>query len=59
MGPLAVAAAKRVMLRGEDAALPTANEMEAVAFAALFGSDDQREGMKAFVEKRTATFSGK
>jgi len=59
VGPLAVAAAKRVMLRGEDAALPTANELEAVAFAALFGSEDQREGMKAFVEKRAATFSGR
>jgi enoyl-CoA hydratase len=59
VGPLAVAAAKRVMLRGEDAALPAANEMEAIAFSALFGSEDQREGMKAFVEKRTATFSGK
>ncbi len=58
MGPLAVAAAKRVLLRGEDMALPTANELEATAFAALFGSADQREGMKAFVEKRAAAFKG-
>jgi enoyl-CoA hydratase len=57
-GPLAVEAAKRVLLRGEEADLAAANELEAQAFAALFGSADQREGMKAFVEKRTAAFTG-
>jgi enoyl-CoA hydratase len=57
-GPLAIAAAKRVILRGADVPLPTANELEATAFAALFGTSDQREGMKAFVEKRAAKFEG-
>jgi enoyl-CoA hydratase len=58
-GPLAIASAKRVLLRGEDADLVGANELEAASFAALFGSDDQREGMAAFLEKRTATFHGR
>ncbi len=58
MGPLAIAAAKRVTLRGEDQALTTANELEATAFASLFGTADQREGMAAFLEKRPAKFSG-
>ena len=57
-GPLAVEAAKRVLLRGEETDLAAANELEAQAFAALFGSADQREGMKAFTEKRAATFRG-
>ena len=57
--PLAVAASKRVMARGYDADLPTANELEATAFSALFGSEDQREGTAAFVEKRQATFKGR
>jgi enoyl-CoA hydratase len=57
-GPLAVAAAKRVILRGADVPLPTANELEATAFAALFGTADQREGMRAFLEKRGAKFEG-
>jgi enoyl-CoA hydratase len=58
-GPLAVAAVKRVIARGADVPLPTANELEATAFAALFGTADQREGMRAFLEKRPAVFEGR
>ena len=58
-GPLAVAAAKRVILRGEDAGLPAACELEAQAFATLFGSSDQQAGMRAFLEKRNAIFTGR
>ena len=32
---------------------------EAQAFALLFDSADQKEGMKAFVEKRPAKFTGR
>ncbi len=58
-GPLAIAQCKRVILRGQDVPLPVANELEAQAFAALFGSADQTEGMAAFLAKRKATFTGK
>jgi len=58
-GPLAIAQCKRVIHRGADVPLPVANELEAQAFAALFGSGDQREGMAAFLEKRKASFEGK
>ena len=51
-GPLAVAQCKRVMLRGQDVPLPVANELEAQAFASLFGSEGQREGMATFLAKR-------
>ncbi|HEY4015114.1 MAG TPA: enoyl-CoA hydratase-related protein [Polyangiaceae bacterium] len=57
--PLAVTAVKRAILRGADAPLATGNELEAASFASLFGSQDQREGMRAFVEKREATFEGR
>jgi enoyl-CoA hydratase len=58
-GPLAIAAAKRVILRGESLDLAAANELEAQAFSTLFGSEDQKSGMKAFLEKSKATFAGR
>lgn len=58
-GPLALSQAKRVVEFGADHDLRAANELESQAFAVLFGSDDQREGMKAFLEKRPASFTGK
>jgi len=56
--PLAVSAAKRAMLRGYDQDLISANALEIVEFAGLFGSSDQKEGMSAFVQKRKAEFKG-
>ena len=58
-GPLAIAAAKRVLLRGEDVPLSVACELEMQGFASLFDSTDQKEGMAAFLAKRPATFTGK
>ncbi len=57
-GPVAIAAAKRAVREGADADLRTANELERQAFAALFGTEDAREGMKAFTEKRAPRFTG-
>jgi len=58
-GPLAIRACKRTMHRGQDVPLPVANELESTAFSALFGSADQKEGMGAFLQKRTPAFTGK
>lgn len=58
-GPLAVSQAKRVIEFGADQDLRAANELERQGFAVLFGSEDQKEGMKAFLEKRPAAFTGK
>lgn len=57
--PLAVAAAKRVALRGEGQSLEAACELEAQAFASLFGSEDLHSGMRAFLDKTTPTFHGR
>ena len=58
-GPLAVARAKRLVERGYDMPLRAANRQEAESFALLFDTEDRREGMRAFIEKRPARFTGK
>jgi enoyl-CoA hydratase len=57
-GPVAVAQAKRIVHAGAGAALDAANELERQAFSAVFATEDAREGMKAFLEKRAARFRG-
>jgi enoyl-CoA hydratase len=59
VGPVAVAKAKQVIEANADADLRKALEAERLGFAELFGSSDQKEGMKAFLEKRPAQFTGK
>jgi enoyl-CoA hydratase len=54
--PLAVRAAKRLMQLAFNGQTVTGLDTELQSFADLFGSADQREGMAAFIEKRTATF---
>jgi enoyl-CoA hydratase len=58
-GPLAVARAKRLVERGYDMPLRAANRQEAESFALLFDTEDRREGMRAFIEKRPPRFTGK
>ena len=58
-GPLAIAAAKRVMQEGQDADVRVAHALEQVAFGAIFATADRAEGMDAFLAKRAAKFSGK
>lgn len=58
MGPLAVAAAKRVIHQGAELPLAAANLLEVQTFAGLFETRDQSEGMRAFLEKRDAQFRG-
>jgi enoyl-CoA hydratase len=58
-GPLAVAAAKRVMQQGQDADVRTAHVLEQEAFAAAFATADRAEGMAAFLEKRDPKFEGR
>lgn len=57
-GPLAVAAAKRSVLKCFDLDLDAAMACEAGEFAKLFESKDVKEGTSAFVEKRKANFTG-
>jgi enoyl-CoA hydratase len=56
--PLAVAAAKRLLLRGESLDLTAGCTLETEAFGALFASHDAKEGTSAFVAKRKPAFDG-
>ena len=58
-GRLAVANAKRVIRAGADLPAERGNAFEQQAFGIQFGTADGREGMAAFIEKRSAEFSGK
>lgn len=57
-GPLAVTEAKRAIDGGADLPLKEGNTIERDAFARLFGTADQQEGMAAFVAKRPPEFKG-
>ena len=58
MPPLAAEQIKEVILAGVDGPLETGLALERKANALLFASRDQKEGMQAFIEKRTARFEG-
>lgn len=57
--PLAVRAAKRAVLRAYELPLTEGIAAERAAFAALFATEDQTEGMAAFAEKRSAHWAGR
>ncbi|MGB1894280.1 MAG: enoyl-CoA hydratase-related protein [Candidatus Puniceispirillaceae bacterium] len=59
MPPLAVQAIKQSILHGQDASMEAALFLERKAFQQLFASEDQTEGMQAFIEKRRPGFTGK
>jgi len=57
--PLAVAAAKRAIRRGADQPLDAGIALERHLFASLFATQDQKEGMRAFLDKRAPTWTGR
>jgi enoyl-CoA hydratase len=59
MPPLAVRAAKRSVLAAAELPLAAGLRAEREAFFDLFATEDQREGMRAFQEKRPPTWTGR
>lgn len=59
MPPLAIAQIKETVLAGQDASLETALMLERKAFQLLFATTDQKEGMRAFLEKRKPEYQGR
>lgn len=58
-GPLAVRLAKQAVRCGADLDLASACAYETAQFALAFASEDQKEGMRAFLEKRPPRFGGR
>ncbi|CEJ15696.1 enoyl-CoA hydratase-related protein [Phreatobacter sp. AB_2022a] len=57
--PLALAEIKEAALTGEDLPLAAALALERKAFQLLFSTEDQKEGMAAFLDKRAPNFKGR
>jgi enoyl-CoA hydratase len=57
--PVALKLAKEAVLKTFDSSISEGLEFERKNFYMLFSSEDQKEGMKAFLEKRQPTFSGR
>jgi enoyl-CoA hydratase len=58
-GPLAIQAAIEAVTRGSEMPFEEGQFLEAALFGLLCASDDTKEGMAAFLEKRPAQFKGR
>ena len=58
-GPMAVRLVLETLDAGTNAALDDGLRFESVAFGLAAATDDRKEGMRAFLEKRPAAFTGK
>jgi enoyl-CoA hydratase len=56
---LAVRMAKDAVLKAQDLTLGSGLDYENRLFALLFGTEDQKEGMRAFIEKRKPQWKGR
>ena len=58
-GAVAIACGKEAVQRGLEMDFDSAMALETSLFGLLFGTEDQKEGMTAFMEKRKAEFKNR
>jgi enoyl-CoA hydratase / 3-hydroxyacyl-CoA dehydrogenase len=59
VAPVSAALAKRLVNKGSETSMDNGLEMEAMAMGVLFNTEDLKEGVSAFLEKRPPEFKGK
>ncbi len=59
VAPVSAAMAKRLINKGSEASMDDGLEMEAMAMGLLYGTEDLKEGVSAFLGKREPEFKGK
>ena len=59
MPPIALRGVKTAMRKGLGVPLKEGLQIEQDIFCMLFGTEDQKEGMAAFLEKRKPIYKGK
>jgi len=59
LAPVATSLAKRLINKGTEVPSDIGLEMEALSFGLLFGTDDLKEGVSAFLSKRKPEYKGK
>lgn len=57
--PIALAILKSVILYGNDSPILDGLNMESLGWGVVFSTEDEKEGVNAFLEKRKAVFKGK
>jgi enoyl-CoA hydratase/carnithine racemase len=57
--PLGLAYAKRAVHRGMQMDLASGIDFETFLVTTIYGTEDKQEGISAFLEKRTAQFTGR
>ncbi|MET0070153.1 MAG: enoyl-CoA hydratase-related protein [Candidatus Thiodiazotropha sp.] len=57
-GPLAIGLSKQAIVRGQGLDLDSACQIESQAFGLCFSTEDRKEGVAAFLEKRKPVFKG-
>ena len=57
--PTAAALAKRLINKGSEVPMDVGLEMESIAMGLLYGTDDLKEGISAFLQKRKPEYPGR
>jgi len=59
VAPISAAIAKRLMNKGSEVPTDNGLEMESLAMGLLFGTEDLKEGISAFIQKRKPEYKGR